>query len=296
MVLQSNWRCGLGAHHGRSWDHACRRFTFGRRERGWGSQQSQSPSCVFLEAAGIGQSWERATAGHKPDFISYPLRAPRNERNQRRAGKFNRCYVWPLINSTFSATLLWTRLRTSGFTTTTRCMAPQSTKTAWTKRKCGGRRRGFWHIRLALLTDSKRQRSTAATSSLGLSFPSTEQGLLATSKTCGCLWRSAREQLSGARSTLLALRRSVWTAGRQLKHLARFQLRMTDSYTMWSKMLEWERLVRSWRSSRHEMGRPWPPRYLILHQIETRGGGTTLTRTGSWRYGESLLSWETTPM
>ena len=212
-----------------SWDHACRRFTVGPREGGWGSQYRQSPSCVFFEAAGIGQSWERATAGHKPDLISYPLKAPRNEKNQRQAGKSNPCYVWPLINSTFSATLLWTRLKTSGFTTTTRRMALQSAKTAWTKKKCGRKRRGFWHIRPAFLTDSKRRRSTAAASSSALNFPTTEQGIFATSRTCGCLWRSTREQLSGARSTLLALRRSVWTAGCRLKHLARLQLRMTGS-------------------------------------------------------------------
>jgi len=30
---------------------------------------------------------ERATAGHGPDFISCPSGAPRNERNQRQAGK-----------------------------------------------------------------------------------------------------------------------------------------------------------------------------------------------------------------
>jgi hypothetical protein len=48
-----------------------------------------------LESAGIGQPWERATAGNEPDLISYPHGAPRNEGNQWQVGKLNCDYVWP---------------------------------------------------------------------------------------------------------------------------------------------------------------------------------------------------------
>lgn len=152
-------------------------------------------------------------------------------------------------------------------------------KTAGTKRMCGERRRGSWHIRPALLADSKRRRSTAAASPPRLSFLTTEQEPLATSRTYWRLWRSAKEQPRGVRSILLALRHLRWAASRQLKHLVRLRLHVTGSSTM---KLKREYLVKSRRLLRHEMGMSLPPRLSNPHQTETRGGEKTLTRTGLW--------------
>lgn len=130
------------------------------------------------------------------------------------------------------------------------------------------KKRCFWYIRLTPLTNSKKRWFIAIISSSKLNFSITKQRFLATSRTCERLWKNVKKQFNETKFIFMTLKRSIWTTSYRLKHLTKHQLRITSLSIMWSKMLEWERFIKSWKSSKHEMRKFWLFKYLILHQIK----------------------------